>query len=578
MKHLIKLLLVTLTLIYGNAQATGQDYSGVWQAKRNYDEAVQGVLSIRIDKGRVTGNIANLKAKAKIDNNRFTLDFGEGKGRFEGHWSGKQLTGHWVQPKSRKYVFASYASPVRFTRNGKVFQGKVDVLQDTVTLYMVVSDKTDDGWPVNIINPEHNAGRFFTKAKLMEKDGVVTLVGQLRWQDSEQTHATGQFDEQNQHLALHIPLYGGSYDFAKADETSQYWPLGATKTYQYRMPEVTDKDWPVRHASQLGMKTEQLAALVQSIIDNPPTQANQGAVHAVLVARKGKLVLEEYFNGYTRHSLHDTRSASKSLTGSLVGMAQQAGVDIQLTDELYPVMAKRYPDLDYSKAQRAINLEHVLSMSTGLDCDDNDQNSPGQEDKMQQQSDQPDWFRYMLDLKQVAKPGEKAAYCSGGISLAGGMLAQKAGFWLPEVFERYFAKPLGVKHYRMNLMANGEEGYSGGGLRITARDFLKLGQLMLDGGKWQGKQLISDEYAKKAVAPITQMFGQQYGLGWWRKSFDINGESVEVIYAGGNGGQQIVLEPKSGLAILFFGGAYSTKGTFYARDTLTPKYLLQGLL
>lgn len=554
-----------------------KELAPIWQAQKRLSTDKRAWVTIAIEDGWANGKFESETVRAPLKNGNVDLEFS--KGKFKGLYDEKLQTlhGHWVQPPTGRFINTPFATPITFKNTAHGFIGDVEILQESLTLYMLLGEKDEKGIKVKFINPELNGGRFFKFARLQIDGDKAVLLAQMRWQDKPGPLAKGSYNAKDQRIILNSDFFFGDMVFQAAGDDSDYWPQSKGAMYQYQSPAKYDDDWQVSNAKEQGVDTKKLTALVQSINDNPPTDATMGAVHAVLVARHGKLVLEEYFNGHDRHSLHDTRSASKSLTGTLVGMAQYAGVPISLNDGLYQVMSKRYKGLPVDELKLQITLKDVLTMSTGLDCDDRSQNSPGQEDTMQNQSEQPDWFRYMLDLKMVAKPGSKAAYCSGGINLAGGMLTQKANMWMPLVVDKFFARPLGIKRYHINLMADGSNAYSGGGLRITARDFLKLGQLMMDSGQWQGKQLISKDYVKQALTPIQQMSEQGYGLGWWRKTYRVDGKEKTVFYAGGNGGQQIIGDPDTGLLAVFFGGAYSTKGTYYARDVLTPQYLLNSV-
>jgi len=154
----------------------------------------------------------------------------------------------------------------------------------------------------------------------------------------------------------------------------------------------------------------------------PMDSVHASDIHGVLVARHGRLVLEEYFHGTDREQPHELRSAAKSLTSTLAGAAMQAGVPLGVETPVYKVMnGGEFPKgLDARK--RALSVQHLLTMSSGLDCDDSDDQSPGNEDKVQEQTAEPDWWKLTLGLDMIRDPGEKAVYCSVQPNLLGGVL------------------------------------------------------------------------------------------------------------------------------------------------------------
>ncbi len=160
-----------------------------------------------------------------------------------------------------------------------------------------------------------------------------------------------------------------------------------------------------------------------------------------------------------------------------------------------------------------------MSMSSGYACDDNDDASPGNEDHMQDQEEQPDWYKYTLDLPMAQNPGaEHAVYCTAGINLVGAVIRNATGEWLPELFDRYIAQPLQFQSYHINLMPTGEA-YMGGGLYLRPRDRLKLGQLYLSDGVWNGHRVISKEWVEQSItrhSSFDPAFGvdHEYGYGW----------------------------------------------------------------
>jgi CubicO group peptidase (beta-lactamase class C family) len=193
---------------------------------------------------------------------------------------------------------------------------------------------------------------------------------------------------------------------------------------------------------------------------------------------------------------------------------------------------------------------------------------------MQNQEAQPDWFRYTLGLKMLHEPGDFAAYCSGSQNLAGGVISKATGQWLPDFYRDHFAAPLGMGLYHMNLSPTGE-GYGGGGLLIKSRDFLKLGQLFLDGGKWRGKQIVSEQWVRDGTEAINDIGDEGYGYGWWVFSYTDEGRNIKAYYAGGNGGQYVIVIPELDLNIVIFAGNYNQRVMHkpkyeYVRDYILP--------
>ena len=112
-----------------------------------------------------------------------------------------------------------------------------------------------------------------------------------------------------------------------------------------------------------------------------------------------------------------------------------------------------------------------MTMTSGYDCDDEDEPSPGNEDTMQSQESQPDWYKYTLDLPMVREPGERAVYCSAGMNLLGGVISHATGEWLPDFFRDNIALPLDFGRYHLQLMPPPNDNlYLGGGSYMRPRD------------------------------------------------------------------------------------------------------------
>ena len=134
---------------------------------------------------------------------------------------------------------------------------------------------------------------------------------------------------------------------------------------------------------------------------------------------------------------------------------------------------------------------------------------------MQDQPDEPDWYRYTPRLGMLREPGAKAVYCSVNANLAGGVLSRATATPPPAVCSTSCSPSRSqMERYHMNLTPTGDA-YMGGGVRFLPRDFMKLGQMMLDGGTWKGKRVLSAEWARRATSPLYELRGMRYGYPWW---------------------------------------------------------------
>jgi len=261
----------------------------------------------------------------------------------------------------------------------------------------------------------------------------------------------------------------------------------------------------------------------------------------------------------------------------LIGAAMQAGIPIKLNTPVYQTMLGELPaDLDPRK--RAMKLEHLLTMTAGYDCTDKGDNRPGDEEVMQSQTEEPDWYQYTLKVPMVSSPGEKIVYCSPEPHLAGGVLEKVAKEPLPELFDRLVARPLHMGTYHLQMTPSGTA-YGGGGHGFLPRDFMKLAQLMMNDGKWGVKQITSKEWARKSTAGLRDLSPeQQYGYLWNSKEYPYKDQRVRGYFAAGNGGQIFMAIPDLDLAITFLGGNYSDGETLrIPQRVFIPKNILPAV-
>ena len=176
----------------------------------------------------------------------------------------------------------------------------------------------------------------------------------------------------------------------------------------------------------------------------------------------------------------------------------------------------------------------------------------------------------------IREPGEKAVYCSVQPNLAGGVLRRAAGRPLTELMQDLVAGPLQIKHYYMPLTPTGDA-YMGGGVRFLPRDFMKLAQLYLNGGTWNGHRILTPEWCRRATSPLYKFSTRNsYGYLWWLIDYPYKGRTVRAYFASGNGWQHAIGIPELDLVIGFYAGNYNDKHPLH--DDYIPKWILPSVI
>lgn len=474
---------------------------------------------------------------------------------------------HWIQPGAATYN--GWATPIRMEKAGARWAGRVEPFVERRTLYLRFLRGEEGELRVFLRHTERNHGVFVDLAtatidgdsvRLLDREGALIDEGRLT--------------DDGERLVVSVGGYGTVLlrRLEEGEPAIGFAPrVGSAPTPRLPSP---DRDWPTAAPQEVGLRPQPLADLLTRIATLEIQAVNSAAVHSVLVARNGKLVFEEYFAGHDVDTTHDTRSAGKSITSMLVGAM---GVDPELTLCESVAWAKERCEEDPRRKQ--ITVEHLITMTPGIACNDSDDDSPGNEGTMQSQSAQPDWYRYIVDVPMEHEPGAQGFYCTAGINLVGAILSAEGGAETYQLFDRYLAQPLGIRQYQMNLDPLGR-GYLGGGLYLRPRDMLKFGEVMRSGGLWKGKRILPKSWVEASSAAHASLNGEDdYGYAWWRQTFDIEGRSIETYYASGNGGQLLFVIPELEMTVLFMGGNYSNYGTWrHFRDTYLTEYILKAAL
>ncbi|NJK42918.1 MAG: serine hydrolase [Pleurocapsa sp. SU_196_0] len=271
-----------------------------------------------------------------------------------------------------------------------------------------------------------------------------------------------------------------------------------------------------------------------------------------MVARHGRIEAERYFNGDRQRSLRDVRSVTKSITATLVGMAIRQGLLTGLDEPIAKLLPPGMP-----AEQQRIRVRDLLTMRSGLDSDDDDAASRGNEDRLDAS---PAWipFAYAVPMKHV--PGERYVYSSLNAFLAGAVVEHVSGLSLERFAEEHLFGPLGITDFSWRRGPQGE-GVGQGNLSISARDLVKIGDLFLNEGRVGPRQILDRAWAVEALSPLVDIAGLDpyadgYGYMWYTKRYDFGGQSTVVHFASGNGGNKIYVVPGYDLVVAITSTAY----------------------
>lgn len=554
-----------------------QELVGLWKAKKRFGPDARGPLIIQRDGAVYIADMVGRRMPVRIDQGELTFDLRDKQGTFRGKPEAKNIIGHWYRPGTL-VDFGEKASPVRLKPDGpNRWSGNVDPAQDEFTFYLMVEKRPDGSVGILLRNPQRDFGSQIGVERLTREGNVVKLIGKRRGQKEDRELATGTFDPANEVLTLFFLSRGLSYDFMRDGDDSDFYSRGKNPgRYSYRPPLASDDGWPTGTLDEANIDRAAIEKLIQMISETPEATVDTPQIHGILIARHGKLVLEEYFHGFSRDTLHNTRSGSKSVTATLVGAAMQAGLPLKLASPVYQVMngGTFPPDLDPQK--RVMTLENLLTMSSGFFCDDNNPNAPGRENFMTNDSEEPDYYRFYLNLPMDRKPGEKAVYCSGDPNLGLGMLGRATGEFPLYTFDRLIGGPMKIDRYSWGL-DRAKNPYGGGGSEFLLRDFMKFGQLMLNDGTWQGRRILSREFVTRASSPIVTIGSRKYGYLWWVVDYPYKKRKVNAFQALGAGGQNITVIPDLDLVIASFSGSYASRGYGHVTGELIPEYILPAV-
>lgn len=299
--------------------------------------------------------------------------------------------------------------------------------------------------------------------------------------------------------------------------------------------------------------------------------------HSVLISKKGEVVYENYFDGYNANIPHDMKSASKSISSAIVGVAKDKSLFPSIKQSIFDFLPKKY-QTHKDSLKTKIDIQSLLTMSSGLDADDytRERNSSASENNYQPTKD---WAETVLKAPIINNPNTEANYGSANPYLLGIAIDSIVSEPLALFMDKFLFQELEISNYIIQTDLKGIP-YFGGGMYLTPRDMLKFGELYLNKGKWKSERVLSKKWVKDSFKNYHNLENvpdkNGYGYLWWHNTYQVNGKNIKTVEARGAGGQYIFVIPCLKTVVVITSGNYRN-GKTQQPELIFEKYILPYL-
>lgn len=363
--------------------------------------------------------------------------------------------------------------------------------------------------------------------------------------------------------------YNQSLKVSVRNSPKSYVTLHAKAKYNYQQPMSNNDGWDVGDIRNYLVDSKTLFDGIDQI-----RKGNFIKIHSLLLVKDKKLLLEEYYPGYTSsgeykdfniNTKHEVQSASKSFRSALIGIAIDNGIIEGVDVPIYSF----FPGLSsiFSEEKEKITLEHILTMSSGLQWDEKSNTSTNDLAEMYSKPYN-QWVSYVLDKPVQYAPGTKFVYNTGASIMLNNIIVSRTNF---ENFVRTKYADM-VKSSDLPGVGNPLAGTT------TPRDMAKLGYVFLYDGYWKTTKVVSKTWIDQSTQKVFEVEpGLWYGYQWWIKSLATSKGTFEVIFANGNGGQFIMYIKEIDLLVVSTGGNFFSNKMWQIYDLLSA-YIIPSVI
>jgi len=344
-----------------------------------------------------------------------------------------------------------------------------------------------------------------------------------------------------------------------------------TTGYQYEVPLQTGDGWETAAPASVGMDETLLVSLMNLL-----SKIDDHNLHSILIIRDGKLIFEEYFRGkmfnlaqetglwgFDMNDKHNLCSATKSFTSALIGIAKDMGFIQSVDQKVFDFFPEHSFLIEYEPEKQNMTLEHLLTMTSGLEWDDESMPYSNPLNDLRQMFNCGNPMRFILAKNLVETPGAVFDYSNCNTNVLGEIVRKASGQRIDAFSEDYLFTPLGITDFEWQMISD-DVVFTSGDLRLRPRDMAKFGYLFLNGGMWNNVRIISQEWIDISTQIQINLntspydgWMDGYGYQWWQWE-KIFGEDYNAYTASGWGGQWIIVNPDMNTVVVSTGGNYYT--------------------
>ena len=315
-------------------------------------------------------------------------------------------------------------------------------------------------------------------------------------------------------------------------------------------PSAAGQTAPHQTMPQLSINSDILSAQIQA--------GEYGAISSLWIEQSGQVLFSEYYRGTDEDSFHNMRSVGKTVTGMLLG----AAIDDKLIENTNVKAASYFnglrPFANPDTRKDEITLSHLLTMSSGLECDDFNSFSRGNEERMYLVED---WSKFYWDLPIKNRPSWEIpetdnsydrffTYCTAGAQLIGEIVERATGKTAEDYARSRLFAPVGITAPKWNYAATGKA-HLGGGLELTTRDWASVARLFVNDGLVNGKSVLSQKWISASMTSYVQAENDTgYGYFLWRPDYQVQGQSYTANMMSGTGGNRIYILPEFDITVV----------------------------